>query len=109
MIDGTCDGCWYAVPTISDDQQPMVKCHRFPPAIFVHEGEVAQAFPDASDRCGEYKTEVTVEWTSADDVSPVCICGHSTHLHFRMVGSCFATKVGGPGICGCESVVVKED
>lgn len=56
MIDGNCNRCFYAVPTISDNNQPMVKCKRFPPVqLVLSDGEVVQSFPDAHERCGEYK------------------------------------------------------
>lgn len=56
MQDSNCDGCFFATPTVTDDAELGVKCHRFPPVIFVLEGEVTQTFPDAYDKCGEYKS-----------------------------------------------------
>lgn len=57
MIDGTCDGCRYAVPTVTDDKDLVMKCRRYPPVLFVFEGSVSQGMPDATFKCGEYKTE----------------------------------------------------
>jgi hypothetical protein len=52
----TCGQCSHAQPVISDDESegPILKCHRYPPTLFVLDGEVTQAFPDAVDACGEW-------------------------------------------------------
>jgi len=56
MIDGTCDGCIYCLPTVTDDGDITTKCRRYPPVLLVQNGEIIQTFPDASDKCGEYKS-----------------------------------------------------
>lgn len=56
MIDGDCEGCIFALPTVTDDEDVTVKCRRYPPALFVLDGIVTQSFPDASERCGEYRS-----------------------------------------------------
>lgn len=63
MNDGSCDGCYFALPTVTDDKDVLVKCRRFPPAVFVKDGELWQAFPDAEFRCGEYVREETLRET----------------------------------------------
>lgn len=52
-----CATCYYSRAVISDeeDEGPILKCHRFPPLLFVFEDEIIQAFPDADEWCGEYK------------------------------------------------------
>ncbi len=57
MEDGSCEGCFYAVPTVLDDDDVGMKCHRYPPTIVVYEGEMTQVTVDAINRCGEYKKE----------------------------------------------------
>lgn len=57
MKDGTCEGCFYALPTVTDDQDITMKCRRYPPVIVVLNDEPVQMRPDATDRCGEYKAE----------------------------------------------------
>ncbi len=54
-----CVSCVYSVLGISDDLEddPILKCHRFPPVIFVIDNEVAQTSPDANYVCGEFKEE----------------------------------------------------
>ena len=50
-----CDGCVYAHPIITDDtNQPALKCHRYPPRLFVWDGQLTQSLPDATDWCGEW-------------------------------------------------------
>ena len=57
-METTCEGCVHARPAITDDQENIImQCHRFPPVIFVLNEEVTQGFPNATDRCGEYKKE----------------------------------------------------
>ena len=71
MIDGTCEGCIYEVLTITDDNEPHTKCKRFPPTLLVQDGEIIQTFPDASDRCGEYKEEIDIPKVQLDpDLRP---------------------------------------
>jgi hypothetical protein len=57
MEDGTCEGCTYNIVTISDDEKLIEKCRRFPPLLFVFEDEITQSFPDAHQRCGEFKEQ----------------------------------------------------
>lgn len=54
MIQGDCAGCMYAVEDFGDDGEFMKKCQRYPQSLFVVNGFVMQAFPDAIHRCGEY-------------------------------------------------------
>lgn len=49
-----CSTCNYSAPTIGDDSEPVLKCRRFPPVLFVLDGQPTQAFPDAVDPCGEH-------------------------------------------------------
>lgn len=55
MKDGNCGGCDFAMPVISDDGKPIVKCRRYPPTQLVLNGDIVQSFPDAAERCGEYR------------------------------------------------------
>jgi hypothetical protein len=55
MIDGDCDGCMFAFPTVTDDEDVILKCRRFPPVLLVADNQPVQMFPDAVNRCGEYK------------------------------------------------------
>lgn len=49
-----CSTCNYSAPMIGDDGDPVLKCRRYPAALFVWDGHVTQAFPDAVDPCGEH-------------------------------------------------------
>lgn len=55
MTDPTCESCKHSRPTITDDFEPLLKCHRYPPQLFVLAGVVNQAWPDANEPCGEYQ------------------------------------------------------
>jgi hypothetical protein len=57
MQDGTCDDCIFNIVTISDDEELIQKCRRYPPLIYFDGKEPCQTFPDAMIRCGEYKKE----------------------------------------------------
>jgi len=58
MIDGSCDSCVWAVPTVTSDEDLIFKCRRYPPQVFALDGiHVTQTFPDAVNRCGEYKKQ----------------------------------------------------
>lgn len=52
----SCSNCNYSRPAISDDpdEGPILKCHRYPPVMFVIDDEVNQSFPDAYEICGEH-------------------------------------------------------
>jgi hypothetical protein len=52
----TCEGCVYANPAISDieEEGPLMFCHRYPPQLFILDGELTQAYPQALNGCGEY-------------------------------------------------------
>jgi hypothetical protein len=51
-----CSNCSFSRPTISDEptEGPILKCHRYPPQLFILDESVTQAFPDATDACGEW-------------------------------------------------------
>jgi hypothetical protein len=51
-----CATCKHSEPVLSDieTEGPLLKCRRYPPTVLVLDGEVIQAFPDASDPCGEW-------------------------------------------------------
>lgn len=55
-----CVDCVYAVNEIyKDEDNPevplkLLSCRRYPPVIFVLNGEVFQEFPNANRRCGEF-------------------------------------------------------
>jgi hypothetical protein len=52
----SCATCRHSQPTITDDDdQPILKCHRYPPTLFVLDGELTQAWPDANHVCGEWQ------------------------------------------------------
>lgn len=54
----SCEGCIFAQPTLTYDDEPIMKCHRYPPQIYKNaEGELCQGYPDASTGCGEFKQE----------------------------------------------------
>lgn len=56
--DEDCTGCIYAKVTFDDeDGMPLMKCRRYPPTIVIFADEIAQSFPDAHERCGEYRGE----------------------------------------------------
>ena len=57
MQETECSACIHSRMAFGDQQEmPVFKCHRFPPVVFVdHDGEVAQAFPDAWLSCGEFE------------------------------------------------------
>lgn len=61
MDDVSCSGCYFSVPTVTDDEQLTTKCRRYPPALVMVNGDLMQAFPDASHICGEYRPERMIE------------------------------------------------
>ena len=53
----SCSSCRHSRPTLTDgDPEPILKCHRYPPTLFVLDDELTQAFPDANEPCGEWST-----------------------------------------------------
>jgi hypothetical protein len=51
----SCVGCRYAQPVVTQSENVILECYRYPAQILVWEGEIFQAHPDAVYRCGEYK------------------------------------------------------
>lgn len=52
----SCEDCRFAVPSITDDGEPLMFCHRYPPQLFVDDdGELAQSYPEAHNGCGEHE------------------------------------------------------
>jgi len=51
----SCEGCRYAQPVVTQSENVILECYRYPAQLLVWEGEVFQAHPDAVYRCGEYK------------------------------------------------------
>lgn len=49
-----CIGCIHAHMDMDGMEDILLKCRRYPPQVLVVDGEVAQTFPDANQRCGEY-------------------------------------------------------
>lgn len=68
-IKWDCNTCRFSYPLISDnpDQGPIMKCRRFPPQIFVHDGDVTQGYPDAHDGCGEWRPDTISPAPGADE------------------------------------------
>lgn len=64
MEDDTCNGCVYAVPQFGDDEELLLRCRRYPPTVLAFNEEIAQTFPDANMRCGEFKLATTTEGVS---------------------------------------------
>ena len=55
-IEGDCTGCIFAQPVITEDDDLIGKCRRYPPQIYVDaEGDTCQSFPDTHYKCGEYQ------------------------------------------------------
>jgi hypothetical protein len=54
--DATCSNCTYGEVAIGDDSVPRVDCHRYPPLLFVVDGDPQTAFPqvEGTDWCGEW-------------------------------------------------------
>lgn len=47
MIDTNCEGCFYALPAIGDDEiEVIMSCRRYPPMLMVLDGVLVQMFPD---------------------------------------------------------------
>lgn len=55
----SCSNCQHSVLGFSDveSEGPLLKCHRYPPTLLVVAGEIAQAFPDAYEVCGEHSEQ----------------------------------------------------
>lgn len=53
-----CSNCKHSRPTLTDDSEPNLKCMRYPPQIFIWEGDLHQGWPDAIMVCGEFEKEV---------------------------------------------------
>jgi len=51
----SCEGCRYAQPVVTQSENVILECYRYPAQLLTWEGEVFQAHPDATYRCGEYK------------------------------------------------------
>jgi hypothetical protein len=50
-----CSTCQHSRPTLTDPpEEPILKCHRYPPVLLVLNGELLQSWPDAVEPCGEY-------------------------------------------------------
>lgn len=55
-----CMNCRFSRPALSDeDNELMLKCHRYPPVLLVLDGDVIQAYPDAAEWCGEWRADNT--------------------------------------------------
>lgn len=67
MEINSCEGCVFAQPVLTDDEELIAKCHRYPPQIYMNaDGEMCQGHPDATMGCGEYKAEeieYTLKWS----------------------------------------------
>jgi hypothetical protein len=50
----TCVGCRYAQPVVTQSENVILECYRYPAQLLVWDGEIMQAHPDAVYRCGEY-------------------------------------------------------
>lgn len=98
MIDGTCDGCFYSMVHVGSDKEPNLKCRRFPPQVFVFEDSLSQGFPDAYQRCGEFRYQPeNVYQTLLDaqnETNPELVgcsnCGHAKRVHDGKQTSCTA-------------------
>ena len=72
MDDKDCGGCLHATPTVTDDDDVTMKCRRYPPVLFILDGELTQTFPDAYMRCGEYVR--TPGYIAPDQMETHMIC-----------------------------------
>jgi len=59
--DPSCSRCVHSRSTISDVEAEgqLLKCHRYPPVLFVLDDELRQGHPDAVEACGEH-AEISV-------------------------------------------------
>lgn len=57
MTGRSCSTCEFADPGVGDEGELLVHCRRFPPQLFVLDGETTQAWPQPhhGDWCGEYR------------------------------------------------------
>ena len=64
-VKDDCTGCIFARPMITESENLVLKCHRFPPLVAMdpEDGELTQFRPDADLWCGEYM-ENTAENTA---------------------------------------------
>lgn len=51
--------CRFSEPSLVDGDEPVLKCHRYPPVLLVFEGEPTQAVVQVTedDWCGEWQAE----------------------------------------------------
>ena len=52
---GSCEGCRYAQPVVTESQNIILECYRYPPQMVVVEDMIVHVHPDAVYRCGEYR------------------------------------------------------
>lgn len=52
---GSCEGCRYAQPVVTANENIILECYRYPPQMLVLDEQIVQAHPDAVYRCGEYR------------------------------------------------------
>jgi hypothetical protein len=52
----SCVDCHHAAVSVSDieSEGPLLFCHRYPPVLFILDGHVTQAHPEADEICGEF-------------------------------------------------------
>lgn len=94
-INETCEGCVYAHVTIMENNEPVMRCRRYPPQLFVQDGEICQAFPDAWRRCGEYQ-----------EVLLTPKAGPIQYTHAALDHNVFEIK---PGVVDLDRLITKEE
>lgn len=51
----SCENCSHSNMAILDGGEPVLKCYRYPPQLFIEaDGGLAQAVPEATHVCGEH-------------------------------------------------------
>ena len=53
-----CTSCAHCHPIITEGESLVEECRRYPPQVFILEGEFTQSFPNAGERCGEFKADL---------------------------------------------------
>jgi hypothetical protein len=63
----TCAECAHSRPALTDvENEPILKCHRYPATIFVFDGEIAQTYPEADEPCGEWRSNTPIDGRLAE-------------------------------------------
>ena len=68
-----CVNCAHGEPSVLEDETLTIQCLRYPPQLFVLDGEVSQCVPQmvGDAFCGEWKTKDTC-WCVPNSRHPAC-------------------------------------